>query len=205
MAPLAIDNDALVVATRGSIFIAPANTPMPAGGLNDFVAHINGASVTPSGWERLANTSRENLPAFEIEEGDVSQLGTWDNEVVRTVYGTNTVRYTLSPTQHDKATVAKIVNGWTVSDGAVMAATGWAFTAAVVIVVMDGPTMSGFYIPNNDARATGLPSLAVAAFSEMQLTMTAKPATAEAIPVHTDGRTGLMRIFEPTAYVPPTP
>ena len=200
---LTLNDSSLVVAARGSIFIAPANTPLPAGGFNDFAAAMNSQGDMPSEWERVVNTSRENLPAFEVESGEATQLGSWDNPTVRTVYGVNALRYTFNPMQHDTETIARMLNGWAVTGSAVMASTNWDFTAAIAIVIFDGNNVSGFYIPNNDVTATSLPTLALDAFSELQVTCTAKPAAVEAIPVGPDGRTGLLQIMEPTAYVAP--
>ena len=47
---------------------------------------------------------------------------------------------------------------------------------------------------------TGLPALSVNAFSEMEVTNTIKAASNAAIPAHSDGRSGLMQVFDPTAY-----
>lgn len=204
MAALVLDDTALVVASRGSIFVAAANTAMPAGGINSFAQIMVGKTPPPTitGWERVANTSREALPEFSVEAGDTTSLGTWDTEKVRTVYGASNISWSFRPLQHDADTVIKLANGWAAASGggAVIGATGWQFAAAYVICVFDGTMVSGFYIPNNDSIMTGLPSLSVNAFSEMQVTNTIKAAATSAIPAHSDGRSGLMQVFDPTAY-----
>lgn len=201
--PLTVNNEALVIASRGAIFLADKNTPLPTGKLNDFAKLMAGVSVPSlSAWERLGNTSRENLPEFTLEAGDTTQKGSWDNESIRTVFGDKSLSYTLHPMQHDAATVAKILNGWTTEGdkSAVMGATDWSFECAVVIVINDGGMISGFYIPNNTAAPTGLPSLSLEDFSEFELTCTAHPADAAAIPAGPDGRAGFIEIFQPTKY-----
>ena len=204
MAALVLDDNALVVAGRGSIFIAAANTAMPAGGINAFAQIMVGKTPPPTitGWERVANTSRENLPEFSVEAGDATTLGTWDTEKVRTVYGASSITWAFRPMQHDADTIIKLANGWTAGagKGAIIGATGWQFSAAYVICVFDGTMVSGFYVPNNDSIMTGLPALAIDAFSEMEITNTLKAAGTGAIPVHTDGRSGLLQVFNPTAY-----
>ena len=192
-----------VIASRGSIFIADANTPLPAGGLNDLAKIMAGIGVpTVTGWDRLANTSRENLPEFTLEAGDPTQKGSWDTPTIRTVYGDQLLSYTIHPMQHDAESVAKVLNGWKSEDGhsAVLGATDWSFDCAVAIVINDGGMISGFYIPNNTATPSGLPALSIEDFSEFEVSLQAKPADPKAIPLHTDGRTGLIRIFEPVPY-----
>lgn len=197
---LAIDNTALVVASRGSIFTAPANTALPAGGIMAFAQVMSGLATTITGWTRIGNTSRENLPEFSIEAGDTTSLGTWDTERVRTVYGASSVSWTLHPSQLDAETVKWVANGWGTTDDAVIPASGWQFTAAYVIVVFDGTMVSGLYLPNNDSIMTGLPSLAVDGFSEMEVSNTLNPAATAAIPANVDGRSGLLKVFKPVAY-----
>ena len=57
---LAIDNTALVVASRGSIFTAAANTALPAGGIMAFAQVMSGLSTTITGWSRVGNTSHRS-------------------------------------------------------------------------------------------------------------------------------------------------
>ena len=93
-----------------------------------------------------------------------------------------------------------MANGWSTTNDAVIPASGWQFTAAYVIVVFDGTMGSGLYLPNNDSIMTGLPSLAVDGFSEMEVSNTLNPAAAAAIPANVDGRSGLLKVFKPVAY-----
>ena len=106
MAALVLDDTALVVASRGSIFVAAANTAMPSGGINAFAQIMVGKTPPPTitGWERVANTSREALPEFSVEAGDTTSLGTWDTEKVRTVYGASNISWSFRPLQHDADT-----------------------------------------------------------------------------------------------------
>lgn len=204
---LQLNNDALIVGATGTIYVAPENTPLPSEGFEAFAkAMMPGAPAIATPWERLANTSRDSLPSFAVEAGDTTQLGSWDNDNIRTIYGNSTITLTIRPMQIDGATISRIANGWEIGTDAVLPASGWATTGAIVVCILDGLNCAGYYIPANDINFTGMPELALDAFAEMEIVATAKPAAAAALaPDSATGRAGLIRMMPPRPIAAPTP
>lgn len=195
--PLAVKPESLIVASRGTLFVSQPNVALPADGLKA-LAEAVGAAQTPEGWERVANTSRENLPTFEVEQGDTKTIGSWDVKAIRTIYEDGSVKLTFHPMQHDIDTLVRFFHGWPSEDGkgAVMGASGWAFTLGIAVVIMDGELVSGYHIPNLDAVVTGLPALSLDAFNELTVVGTAKAASATVIKPNL-GRSGLLTVYPP--------
>ena len=202
MAELQILNSSLTVASNGAIFLAPPNTKLDSTKVNiaNFGQAINDVSKVPAGWDILANTSRENLPKFDIDAGDTTTLGSWGNSVIRNVYGTSKITLETHPMQMDKASVARVTNGWVdpALNGAVLPSGSWAFGTAIVVAIVDNGFASGYYIPATDTTLTGLPELATDAFSELTLTSTLKSADSTVI-APSNGIPGMAIIFEPVA------
>lgn len=199
---LKVANNALTVASNGGIFLAPLNTKLDPAHVNiaNFGQAINDASRVPAGWDILANTSRENLPSFDIDAGDTTTLGSWGNSVIRNVYATSTVTLETHPMQQDKESIARITNGWVVAElgGAVLPSGSWEFETAIVVAIVDNGYASGYYIPATDTTLTDLPKLKTDAFSELTLKSTLKSADPSVIPPK-NGINGMAVIFEPIA------
>ena len=197
--PLAVKPESLIVASRGTVFVSNPNVALPENGLKDLALSI-GAASSPAGWERVPNTSRENLPSFDVEQGNSKILGSWDVKSLRTVYEDGSVKLSFRVLQHDPDTMIKFLNGWKTEtlEGAVMPASNWAITCGLAVVILDGNTVSGYHIPNMDAVVTGLPSLNLEGFAETTIQGTAKAASNEVIKPNL-GRSGLMAIYQPIA------
>lgn len=197
---MAINDNALVIPGHGTVFTAPANTALPAGGIAAF-KNITAASG-PSGWENLGHTSRENTLALSVDGGDATTLATWLKDAVHTTYATETWSMKGSSLQFDVVTLKMIYNGWLTSDGKglVVPAKKKSQDLALVVISSDDTGNVGFYIPNASFSHGDAPSFDVENFFEAPFSSVFQSAASAALPADADGTPGLFSIYGPEAF-----
>ena len=78
---MAMNDVAVVTASRGFIFTAASGTTAPTPAVID--AYTPGATL--ANWTSVGHTSVEDLPEFGFDGGDTETRGTWANKALRSV------------------------------------------------------------------------------------------------------------------------
>jgi hypothetical protein len=194
------DATTLIVPGHGAIFTSPANTAMPAGGLSAF--SLTGS--VPTGWTSLGHTSSDDTVAFKLDGGDATQLGTWLQDNVRTVYASTDWSLDISTLQVDKPNLDLAYNGnFDEDDGYIIPGSNVGLDTALFVLCVDGTGKLGFYIPNTSTKLGDSPTIDTEKFFETPLTAAINTADAIAIPPTTDGRPGIMKLYK-TGLAAPT-
>ena len=199
---MALNKSALVVASRGTYFLADADAEMPPGGINAFAQHFLSGAPLPNGWEVIGHTSRENMYSPEFDGGETEAKGSWEDENARTLTSPESLSYELGLLQFDRDTLLKMSGGWeTASGGVALPSTSRQFTGGILGLIVDGTKVSGFRNPNCDIRITGLGALSTEDYRELTITVSPKPS-AKLVDVAT-GRTAAHEEFPVANYQPP--
>lgn len=173
---MALNNDAVFTAARGYIYTAPIGTtgPTPAA-----IDAFDPDAVTPvgAGWNNIGHTSREDLPEFGFEGGDVEARGTWQAEVLREVVTEALADYvTFNLHQFDEEGLSLYYGTANASstEGIFEVANSAAGVTerALVIVVVDGDSKIAFHAPKASIRREDAIEMAVDEFSVLPLRAT---------------------------------
>lgn len=190
-----------IIPGHGAIFIAPANTALPATPLTAFT--LTGAA--PAGWENLGHTSKDNLPAFGRDGGDKSVLDSWLADGIATVYAPTSWTLGINPIQVDKNSLDLGFGGNFDTDGGyIVPGTNTGAAKALVLLMTDGTATMLFYMPNTSVVLGDVPSLDTTKFLEIPLSATILTADTAVIPATTAGMPGIMKIYK-TSLVRPVP
>ena len=82
---MAINNDAVLTAAVGHVYVATVGTAAPAAADLDGLDLLDTSEWTATGWESIGHTSRNDMPEFGFEGGDTEVRGTWQNDKLREV------------------------------------------------------------------------------------------------------------------------
>lgn len=153
---MAINGDALLQATRGTVFTAPAKTAIPTAGVKQFLLNSGSVKVgtadTPV-WDNLGHTSNSNKISFSKDGGDTNTIDTWLMAAARTSTEAPTITVSGASVQGDKATLQKVTGGWTGDNGGVIVPIKPIVQklALFVLAYDDGDKLSfGLYLPETD-------------------------------------------------------
>ena len=194
---MAADAGTLFVPGHGTVFRAPANTPMPADGPSAFTL-----SSAPTGWTSLGHTSKENLMSFSTDGGDATVLDTWQQDAVRTIYASTNWTFGINALQIDKPTLDLAFNGAVDTDGGyIIPGTNGGLENALFVLAQDTTGSLGFYIPNTSTKLGDSPVVDTENFFELPLSSSIQAASDDVIPALTDGRAGIMKLYPPKALV----
>lgn len=170
---MALVSNAVLTAAKGYVLRAPAETVALT---PTEVAALAESETVPTAWELIGHTSRDDLPEFGFDGGDVETRGTWQNEALRTVQTealTEFVTYNL--VQFDESALELYygqVNQADPSTGAGtyrLTSTGGKTTHALAIVIVDGEHGVACCVPRVDTRRNEAISLAVDEFGALPL------------------------------------
>jgi len=103
---VALDDDAVMIAGEGHIFLAPKNTPIPAS-----------LTAPASPWWEVGHTSREDPFAISKEGGEAETRGTWQKPNLRSTVTPITYTAAFPLLQYDEASLKLFYGGGTVSGG----------------------------------------------------------------------------------------
>lgn len=175
---MAENNDAVLTAGAGWVFLAPPNTLSPT---DDKVSPLVG-SFNPAGldvaWAPVGHTSRDDLPEFGSDGGDTEVRGSWQNSSLRQVVTETAVDFvTLNLLQFDNETLAlyygqanALVNGE--RRFRVKSAPTSTVEKALLVVIVDGDTSVGFYAPKVSIKREDAISLATDDFGALPVRAT---------------------------------
>jgi hypothetical protein len=161
---MALNPDAVILPGRGLPFIAAVDTAAP-----------NYETMTPAapgtGWEALGHTSRDNNVQLSREGGDATVQGTWWTPAFRTTYADTSWSVTVNSVQVDETTLDLAFNGAidTDSNGYIVPSTIVAVERALFILVVDGTSRMGLYLPHVSLSIGDSPAFDPTKFFEIPL------------------------------------
>jgi hypothetical protein len=158
--------NATTIPGKGTVLVAPPDTACP-----DYET-IDPTSPT-GGWVALGHTSRDNNVSLSKGGGDATQRGSWWDDALRSTYDPITWSVNVNSIQIDGTTLGLAFGGGT-QDGTAgtydVAGTVTPQKKALFILIVDGSTRMGIYIPNTTITIGDAPQIAVDAFFEITLT-----------------------------------
>lgn len=196
MINLGIDKSALLSGTRGAVFIAPAETPLP-----DDLTKLTISSGKVGDWMNLGHTSKSNLPKFDKSGGDSTALDSWLEAGVKTTYKSDSTTVAIKALQANANTLLFVYNGWKDSKtGGIVVASSPAAQQVALIVLLYDPDLRksfGIYLPNTSMKADGMPDL-TGDFVEFGFTGSIQ--TSSTLPKTDDGETGGIEFLPPECF-----
>ncbi len=187
------DATAIFVPGHGTVFTADLSATFPANPLNAFT--LTGAP--PTGWTSLGHTSKDNTAAFNTDGGDATQLDTWLQDGVRTIYAAKSWSLGVNPLQLDQSSLDLAFNGVTDTDGGyIIAGTNNGLNKQLVLLSQDGTGKLAFWMPNTSVVLGDAPSIDPTKFLELPLSAAINAASNSVIPALPDGRAGIMKLYK---------
>lgn len=158
--------NATTIPGKGTVLVAPPDTaPLD-------LESIDPTGVLSGGWEALGHTSRENNVSLSKGGGDATQRGSWWDDALRSTYDPITWSVNVNSIQIDRLTLSLAFGGGT-HDGTVGSYSVGGSIApakkALYILIVDGATRMGIYIPNTTVTIGDAPQIAVDSFFEITL------------------------------------
>jgi hypothetical protein len=114
---MALDSDAVTLATRGYFFI---NDTVGAEPPADTIAELDALDLTAAtlatGWRNIGHTSRETNATFARDGGDVTTLGSWQADALFTSTAPVTQTVTFSALQTSNDVLLAFYGGGDITD-----------------------------------------------------------------------------------------
>jgi hypothetical protein len=166
---MALNPAALIIPARGLVFKGDVDaTPPNASAL----AAITDTS-TPLGANSvcLGHTSRENLPAYSKDGGDVNTFGSWWIDAIDSNTDPTTWTLTVNALQADQANLALAFGGGTANTtaGTFDVGTVSQTPCSLLVLMVGGNKRRAFYHPNTLTSIGDAPELATDSYLELQL------------------------------------
>lgn len=158
--------NATTIPGKGTVLVAPPDTAAP-----DYET-VDPTGVLSGGWETLGHTSRDNNVSLSKGGGDATQRGSWWDDALRATYDPITWSVNVNSIQIDKLTLGLAFGDGTHNGTAGSYDVGGSITAqkkALFILIVDGSSRMGIYIPNVTVTIGDAPQIAVDAFFEITL------------------------------------
>lgn len=175
---MALNNDAIFTASVGFVYAGtPGTATRPT---QAQIAAFDASAASPvlgTGWTDLGHTSREDLPEFGFEGGEIETRGTWRSAALREVTTEVAVDYVVVRLhQFDEEGLSlyygqdntSILPGEFAVSGAVLRST----ERALCIVIVDGDNKIAFYAPRASIRREEELTMAVDEFAVLPLRAT---------------------------------
>lgn len=206
---MALNDGAIFTAAVGYVFTGQTGValrPTPAQ-----IAAFDTTVVNPTlatGWSDLGHTSREDLPEFGFEGGEIETRGTWRSAAVREVTTEVAVDYVVVRlNQFDEEGLslyygtgnASSIAGEFAVGGPVLSST----ERSLCIVVVDGTRKIAFYAPRASIRREEELTMAVDDFAVLPLRCTFLDP--EADDIQADGHRFAWIAADTTLFGPQTP
>lgn len=147
---MAVNDDGYIVPTRGFIYLAPVDTPVP---------DLTDLSAPPEPFEILGHVGTadgDGLPTFPSDGGDVTTLGSWNRSAVRTTSEplTETLEFSISQIDSESLRLYTGADGGTAANRFDVFGheVGSGTETAILVVIRDGSTYVGWYAPKVEVR-----------------------------------------------------
>lgn len=198
---MAINGSGLMQATRGTIFIAPAKTLLPAKLTSFLLTADNIAPASGSGtWANGGHSSNGSKPSFTKEGGDITQHDTWLQEAAKSTVGASTVTVAITSVQADKKSIQQSTGGWAgATGGTVVPLTPVTQKLALFVLAYDSADKLsfGFYAPEADSVFDAF-NLNGDDFIEFSYNATVK--SSEVLAKGPNGQLGAYQLFGPDEF-----
>lgn len=196
---MAINTKSLINATRGTVFYAPAETPLPADGVAGF--GINVAVV--GDWNNMGHTSNDNRLQFSADGGDATTLSTWLDPNARTTYADVTLTVTGASVQADVDSLKMIYNAWEGEHGGLVSTNQKREQKlALFILAYDaGQNVKfGIYLPNVSFAYDASNMIAFSDSGFTEFGFTANTQTSTTLTAGPNGELGTFELFPASAF-----
>lgn len=190
---MSVNKNALIVPGHGTLFISDPNVALPSDPLTAFTLK----GTPPDGWENLGHTSKDNTAAFNRDGGDATQLDSWLEDGVDTIYAATNWSLGFNPIQVDKDTLDLGYNGWidSADGGYVIPSSQDGSDRGLFLLSTDGTGALGFWMPDTTVNSGDAPSIDTEKFFEIPLSASIHSAD-EAVIASQNGKSGLMKVFK---------
>lgn len=197
---MAINTKSLVNATRGTVFFAPAETPLPENGVSGFAV----STGTVGEWQNMGHTSNDNRLQFSADGGDATTLATWLDPNARTTYSDVTLTVTGASVQADRTSLKLIYNGWEDEKNGGLVTTNQKREQKLALFVLAydaGQNVKfGVYMPNVSFAydASNMISFSDSGFTEFGFSANTQSSTV--LPAGPNGEQGTFELFDAAAF-----
>ena len=146
---MALNDEAVLTAAVGYVYTAPVGTNAPTPAALKTINLNNPSLWTPTAWNLIGHTSRNDMPEFGFDGGDSEVKGTWQKKKLKDVTTEDPVDYLTIFLQQFDETALELYYGTNASaDEGVfgIAAAGADPTEkAFLVVIEDGDFRLGFH------------------------------------------------------------
>jgi hypothetical protein len=171
---MAQNDQAVITASRGFIFVADPDTPPPTPAQ---VKAFDPETGLMQGWDSVGHTARDELPEMGFDGGDTEVRGTWQSAAFREVVTEAPADYvTFNVHQFDRLGLSLYYG---VSDPgpvqhvfAVQEASARTTEKALLIIIVDGTVRVGFHAGRTSIRREAAISLSTDGFAYLPLRST---------------------------------
>lgn len=200
---MAINNTDLIQGTRGTIFYAPAETPMPEDGPAAFSLTKDTVGDGKTAWQNIGHTSNDNKVSFSTDGGDSNTHDTWLMAGARTTYETTNMTVSGASVQADIESLRLFLNGWDSGDGGIVGtAEKREQKLALFILAYDSGanTMFGIYMPNTSFTYSGSAFIDLSSDNFVEFGFEAKVMTSSTLKTNDSGNQGTFVLYPPEAF-----
>lgn len=165
---MAMNDNATFLPGKGTAFVGTVGATPPV------MANIDPLTTTTyTGFECIGHTSRENTVGLSKDGGDVSVIGSWWNEALRTRKEPVTWGLTLNSLQMDNLTLGLAFGGGTAAAGVyTVPDTVASVQKSLYVLMVDGTARMGLYFPKCDITMGDAPEVSTDSLFEIQLSAT---------------------------------
>jgi hypothetical protein len=180
---MAQNDDAVLTAAKGYIYLAPADTATPDDAIFPADAAFDPTDI-PVAFTAVGHTSAEDLPEFGFDGGDTETRGSWQNASLRQVVTEQAVDFvTFNLLQFDSETLAlyygRANSATTGRRYRLEDQPGGITRKALLIVVVDGDLAVAMYAPRVDLKREDAIALATDDFGSLPMRATFAGGSAE--------------------------
>jgi len=171
---MAFNANATTIPGKGTVLVAAPDTAPPTDylTLDPTSGGLSGPITGATGWSALGHTSRDNNVTLSKDGGDVTSLGSWWDEVIRSTRAATNWTATVNSIQIDAQTLGLAFGGGTLDTTLGSYDVGDIVPqnkALFILVVDSGGNRLGLYIPNTSVSIGDAPEFTTDAFFEIQL------------------------------------
>jgi len=167
---MGLNPNALLIPGRGTVFVGDVDATPPT---IDQLASLSPDSP-PAGsgnWACLGHMSRENLPKYGKDGGDISAMGSWWQSSIDSIVDPTSYNLALASIQGDALTYGLAFGGGEHDEDAGTFGVGEvsAVAKSLLVLMVGASRRRGFYHPNTSITTGDLPELATDAYIEFNL------------------------------------
>lgn len=194
-----------IQATRGTIFWADAETPLPDDGVKAFTLSADNIPAGDAVWTNFGDTSNDNKLSFSADGGDATVLATWRDPAARTVYADTEMTVTAHSVNAGKESLRMIYNGWDGENGGIIG-TAAKREKKLALFILSHDTGAGvrfgIYLPNVSFVYSNDGFVDLTGDGFIEFGFEAKVLTSTSLPANpTTGEQGSFALYDPSEFV----